>query len=263
MNTESLNAQHAILQLKTQSYYIGRNILNAATLATLHTDLRNLYQQRRAVQCKNGISEIMSGTCHHLLGEYTSMEQLLESLPFDEILTDYFSGPFILNSFGAFLNQPHDHAYVSYIHRDVRTYTQNFNLIINLLVMLDDFTLENGATWLLPGSHVLEEKPTEDFFYDHAVRLIGKAGDIVLFNSNTWHSAGINNSTDTRSGLTITLSRPFVKPQLDYVRLMGDAYFSRCSEKMRQLLGYHSRIPATLDEYYQPVERRFYQRGQG
>jgi ectoine hydroxylase-related dioxygenase (phytanoyl-CoA dioxygenase family) len=35
------------------------------------------------------------------------------------------------------------------------------------------------------------------------------------------------------------------------------------NEKMRQLLGYNSRVPASHDEWYQPPEKRMYKPGQG
>jgi len=34
-------------------------------------------------------------------------------------------------------------------------------------------------------------------------------------------------------------------------------------EPLRQVLGYHARTPASLEEWYQPPEGRFYRPGQG
>jgi ectoine hydroxylase-related dioxygenase (phytanoyl-CoA dioxygenase family) len=33
--------------------------------------------------------------------------------------------------------------------------------MLNCLIMVDDFTVENGGTFLVPGSHLEERKPTE------------------------------------------------------------------------------------------------------
>jgi ectoine hydroxylase-related dioxygenase (phytanoyl-CoA dioxygenase family) len=34
------------------------------------------------------------------------------------------------------------------------------------------------------------------------------------------------------------------------------------SLELQQLLGYHSRVPASLDEWYQPEDKRFYKKNQ-
>jgi hypothetical protein len=34
-------------------------------------------------------------------------------------------------------------------------------------------------------------------------------------------------------------------------------------ERLRQVLGYNSRVPSNYDEWYQPAERRMYKPGQG
>jgi hypothetical protein len=49
---------------------------------------------------------------------------------------------------------------------------------------------------------------------------------------------------------------------MDYPRLVGYDRISSLSEKQRQLIGYNSRVPATYEEWYQPLERRMYKRDQ-
>jgi ectoine hydroxylase-related dioxygenase (phytanoyl-CoA dioxygenase family) len=131
-----------------------------------------------------------------------------------------------------------------------------------LLVMLDEFTEENGATYMLGGSHRMKERPGDDAFFRDATRAVGPAGSIVLFDSNLWHAAGTNRSSRPRRALTIAFTRPFIKQQLDYPRAMG---YERdgLSPTLRQLLGYNARVPASLDEWYQPPEMRLYKRDQG
>ncbi|WP_315817034.1 phytanoyl-CoA dioxygenase family protein [Paraflavitalea speifideaquila] len=140
------------------------------------------------------------------------------------------------------------------IHRDIRTF-YNIPMMINMLVMLDDFTLDNGATWFLTGSNNKDERPDETYFYQQADRAVGKAGDIILFDSLLWHAAGKNTTDKVRRALTLTFSRPFMKQQLDYPRLIGyHRYDSReFSEDVCQVIGFNSRVPANLNEWYQPL----------
>jgi ectoine hydroxylase-related dioxygenase (phytanoyl-CoA dioxygenase family) len=54
-----------------------------------------------------------------------------------------------------------------------------------------------------------------------------------------------------------------VKQQMDYPRFLGEAYLSKCSDRVKQVLGYYARTPASYDEWYQPPHRRFYRSDQG
>ena len=135
--------------------------------------------------------------------------------------------------------------------------------MVNMLVMLDDFTLENGATYLLTGSHMQPEKPTDEEFFAKADRAVGKRGSIILFDSMLWHATGENLVGGMRRALTLTFTRPYIKQQLDYPRYMGYERAEEFSEDLRQVIGYNARVPATLDEWYQPPNKRMYKPGQG
>ena len=50
--------------------------------------------------------------------------------------------------------------------------------------MVDDFTIENGGTYLLPFSHLNESKPTDEEFFKNAIQAVGNKGDMLVFNAN-------------------------------------------------------------------------------
>jgi ectoine hydroxylase-related dioxygenase (phytanoyl-CoA dioxygenase family) len=84
-----------------------------------------------------------------------------------------------------------------------------------------------------------------------------------VFDSNLWHAAGVNRSARPRRALTLAFTRPFVKQQLDYPRALGYDRGPSFSPALRQLLGYNARVPASLDEWYQPRWKRLYHTDQG
>ena len=114
-----------------------------------------------------------------------------------------------------------NYAHVTRFHRDVRTYSSHLTLMMNVLIMLEDFTVENGATRLLPGSHKQKDKPPEKVFLNDAIHITGSAGSVLLFDSNVWHSASPNLDGSTRAAITLSYTRPFVKQQMDYCHLVG------------------------------------------
>lgn len=228
----------------------------------LKRELDIAYDACRALQVANGLPNT-EGTAHHLVCFGGSFLVLLEQFAGHEFLESFFDGNYILNTYGAVLNEPGTTAYVGNVHRDLRRHSGTIPMMMQLIVMLDPFTEENGATYLLSGSHRRPDKPSDDEFFEHAERAIGKAGDVVAFDSNLWHAAGANRSTTRRRGLTIAFTRPFMKQQLDYPRALGYEAANTLSPGLRQLLGYNARVPASLQEWYQPAERRMYHRDQG
>jgi ectoine hydroxylase-related dioxygenase (phytanoyl-CoA dioxygenase family) len=264
MNDAAKSLDEFEYEMRVSGFSIFEDIVPVELIERIRIDLPKRQEVCRYWQLKNGITSGMEGAAHHMVGGVDSLAEFLEQLYLDEFIRKHFAGEYILNSFGALINLPisgdsykHGHSY----HRDVRTFSDGFRLLLNMLVMIDEFTIENGATKVVPGSHRVKERPSDDYLESHAVQLTGRPGAILLFDSNLWHSAAPNITTRARMALTPTFSRPFFKQQLDYPRLLGDAYPK--NEKMRQLYGFNARVPANYDEWYQPAERRMYKQGQG
>jgi ectoine hydroxylase-related dioxygenase (phytanoyl-CoA dioxygenase family) len=97
--------------------------------------------------------------------------------------------------------------------------------------------------------------PEPEAFARGAERIVGQAGDIVLFDSCTVHAAAPNRSAARRRALTLCLGRPFMKPQMDWPRYLPPEFQARMSDRVRQIMGFNARVAASLDEYYQPPER--------
>ncbi|AMP00903.1 phytanoyl-CoA dioxygenase family protein [Collimonas arenae] len=251
-------------QIAETGFVIFDQVVAPDLVKRLRADIPRKQDICRHWQRKNGLESGMDGAAHHIVGGADGLDEYLSHFYLDVYIRAYFDGEYILNSYGALNNMPRsENAYRhgQNFHRDVRTYSRDFRLMLNMLVMVDDFTVENGATKLLPGSHLKKERPEEEHLFANAVRAIGKAGSILLFDSNLWHSAAPNFTSLPRMALTLTFTRPFFKQQMDYPRMLGETF--PVNEKMRQLLGYNARVPSSYDEWYQPPEKRMYKPGQG
>ncbi|WP_445005243.1 phytanoyl-CoA dioxygenase family protein [Halomonas mongoliensis] len=215
-------------------------------------------------QIRYGINDGGDGTAHQAVGGGDSIDRFLDSHLFHEPLSLFFDGgPYALNACTPVGGFPDATIYVHRIHRDVGTFIPGYPLRINMLVMLDDFTEDNGATHVLPGSHRHEAKPDDETFDRESEQLLGRAGTVVLFNSYVWHRAGRNTTSENRVALTLSFGRPFLKPQLDYARMLGEEYGQGLQPLTRQVLGYNCRVPTSHAEWYRLPPERLYQSGQG
>ena len=183
---------------------------------------------------EQGIVQGTAGTGHHLLERDSVFLSWLGGLAESSTLlaiTQALGAPAVLNSFGAVDNRKGVDQYVGHVHRDVRIHTRELRLMTQILVPLDEFNAETGATWLLPASHLRAEEPDRAAFFDAARQICASPGQLILFDSRVWHAAGTNVTENPRRALTLTFTRSFIKPQFDYCRYLGYDYVEHCPSR--------------------------------
>jgi ectoine hydroxylase-related dioxygenase (phytanoyl-CoA dioxygenase family) len=148
-------------------------------------------------------------------------------------------------------------------HRDFPRHLEGYLASINTFLAIDEFTCDNGATLLVPGSHQRADAPDRLEMERAAVPARCPAGSMVVFDSTLWHAAGSNCSGRDRLAINQQFTRSFIKPQIDYVRALGDEAVLRRRPRTQQLLGWYTRVVTSLDEYYRPADKRLYRGGQG
>jgi len=168
--------------------------------------------------------------------------------PFDSILGDKC----IAYSNTSTSMPPHTSNYSERIHVDSPVeYPNSYLLRLSALILLDDFTEENGATWYLPNSQNMVQRPSEKQFVRGSKRLIAPAGSIFYWNPRIWHRGGKNSSSDWRHAFTIVMCRNFMKQRLDLPSLLEDvAGIEKLSVSAKRRLGFYSVPPSSYDEYY-------------
>lgn len=113
--------------------------------------------------------------------------------------------------------------------------------VCNTIWILDDFTLENGATRLVPGSHKWGRRP-QDVLADPAaphpdeILLTGRAGGVVIMNAHLWHGGTANRTAAPRLAMHAFYCRRD-KPQQQYQKqLLRPEVQAALSSELRGLL---------------------------
>lgn len=109
-------------------------------------------------------------------------------------------------------------------------------LILNIMWMMTDFTATNGATRLVPGSHLSGCIPTADETYDEVVAE-GPAGSIVAWDGRTWHGSGLNTSDGARVGVTTYFSGPMIRSLGNQVYGTRRDVLAELDPALRRLIG--------------------------
>ena len=109
--------------------------------------------------------------------------------------------------------------------------------IINSIWMLTDFSLENGATQLIPYTHHSRRVPRPDRDYkEHRVSAEGPAGSVVIFHGSIWHRGGANLTQDKqRVGLSIPYHAHWMDPAAGGWHLMKRSVRDRMPPLIQQM----------------------------
>ncbi len=123
------------------------------------------------------------------------------------------------------------------LHLDSRLPGMNYCLVANVIWLIDDFTEQNGATRVYPGSHKFMSFTENGKIYDEEILITGKKGSVLIFNANLWHGGGPNFDGSSRWALALGYARWFIKPAFDYFQNVPATIYNNLTEDQRKLIG--------------------------
>ncbi|MDY7021539.1 MAG: phytanoyl-CoA dioxygenase family protein, partial [Cyanobacteriota bacterium] len=109
---------------------------------------------------------------------------------------------------------------------------------IQVIWMLEDFTVENGAPVFAPNSQKLCNPPDLVQFSKTSQQVTGKAGSVVISHGLCWHDTSVNSTEKPRVSILSNYAPKFVRPLEDPLRDVQQEVLDRASPKLRQLLGF-------------------------
>jgi hypothetical protein len=126
------------------------------------------------------------------------------------------------------------------LHRDDTPYPiQIAGLELQIAVMwaFTDFTPENGATRVVPGSHrYLRAWHRPDL--THSASAAMTKGSALFYLGSTWHGGGANRSNSPRTGLINTYCLGWLRSEENHCLEVPPHVARQYSERVRRLLGY-------------------------
>jgi len=158
------------------------------------------------------------------------------------------SGKFILNQQNGVINPSQETYNQGAWHRDLpyQHFISSRPLAINALFCVDDFTFENGATFVLPASHKSERFPSKNYVDKNAVQVEAKAGSFILLDCMLFHTGAYNNSSSKRRAVNHVYTIPFFKQQINIPKSLDDAGLSA---EEKDVLGFNYIEPCSIAEY--------------
>jgi ectoine hydroxylase-related dioxygenase (phytanoyl-CoA dioxygenase family) len=109
--------------------------------------------------------------------------------------------------------------------------------VCNTMWALTDFTEANGATRIIPGSHVRDHSPDVFQAYDSIPAEMPK-GSVLVWHGSLWHGGGANQTSERRVGIAMNYCAGYIRQQENQQLGIPLETVKGFSPRLRQLVGY-------------------------
>ncbi|MEX0665946.1 MAG: phytanoyl-CoA dioxygenase family protein [Acidimicrobiia bacterium] len=109
--------------------------------------------------------------------------------------------------------------------------------VCNSMWALTDFTEANGATRIIPGTHLADASPDYGAPYDSIAAEMPK-GSVLVWHGSLWHGGGANTTDERRVGIAMNYCAGWIRQQENQQLGIPRETAATFSPRLRQLCGY-------------------------
>ena len=110
--------------------------------------------------------------------------------------------------------------------------------VCNTMWALTDFTESNGATRLVPGSHLADSNPVYGGSYDTVAAEMPR-GSVLVWHGSLWHGGGANRTADERRvGVAMNYCAGWIRQQENQQLGLAPSLVATFPRRLQELVGY-------------------------
>ncbi|HEX7096349.1 MAG TPA: phytanoyl-CoA dioxygenase family protein [Acidimicrobiales bacterium] len=102
---------------------------------------------------------------------------------------------------------------------------------------LSDFTHDNGATRIVPGSHRFDRRPRKGEQADHVEATMPR-GSVLVYDGAIWHGGGENRSDARRLGIVCNYCAGFLRQEENQLLAVPREVAATYPRRLQQMIGY-------------------------
>jgi len=110
-------------------------------------------------------------------------------------------------------------------------------LVCNSMWAITDFTAANGATRIIPGSHLSDGNPKYGVEHE-SIPAEMRRGSVMVYHGSLWHGGGANRSGDRRVGIAMNYCAGYIRQQENQQLGIPREIARGFAPRLRELVGY-------------------------
>lgn len=191
---------------------------------------------------------------HNLLAKTRAVDELLLDHRLLGLIEEILGPDFQVSGVAAMRPAPGDQR--QHLHTDDGHYPiprPHPPLIVNTLIALDPFTIQNGATEVIPKSHRVKERLGQE---SETITVEMPAGGLLLWDGALWHRGGGNTTSDSyRRSINVNFNLAWLKQRENQFVGVPPEVVVAMPEPLQALIGYKlTNFGLGSVDYRNPIE---------
>ena len=235
---DAATADRHAADIAERGYTIVEDAIEADLVDALHDDLLRLERDLGIVPASNDFEGTKTVRIYNLLVHGALYERIPVHdavLPIVERVLDHGC---LVSSLSSIAIAPDETPQP--IHADdqlIPITKPHVATVCNSMWAITDFTEANGATRLIPGTHLADSSPNYGQHYDSIAAEMPK-GSVLVWHGSLWHGGGANTTSERRVGIAMNYCAGWIRQQ-ENQQLGIPAEIARgFSPRLRELVGY-------------------------
>jgi ectoine hydroxylase-related dioxygenase (phytanoyl-CoA dioxygenase family) len=214
MTSQPLDIEHHVQRIDRDGYTILESVIEPDFIDLVAQDLLRIEKERAIRPAKNLFEGFRTVRIYNLLAFGAPYDRVANHDGVFSIVEGIIGRGFLVSSMSSIAIESDEtpqpwHADDQHIPLP----RPHVPIVCNTMWALTDFTNDNGATRLVPGSHQATEFPPPFGDIDGAIAAEMPRGSVLVYNGSLWHGGGPNKTGERRVGLAMNYCAGWIRPQ--------------------------------------------------
>lgn len=230
--------------LSEEGFLIVEDVLQSHVLSCLKAELKPWFTRARKGEgmfLGRGTKRFSALFAKSAMTKLLALDPLMLALSDNVLKAGGSCETYEINLTQAIGIEPGEPAQIMHRDDDIWPISYDGEVMLNAIWMLDDFTEENGATRVIPGSHkwprVRHPEPGEAIYAE------ASAGSLLVFLGSTLHGGGANRSRATRHGILLSYRVAWLAPTEKLLLSIPQNVARTLPTQLQKLIGYQLHRP--------------------